>query len=29
VTFALAIVFGVLVVSWFRTFALRVGRDRQ
>jgi hypothetical protein len=29
VTLALAIVFGVLIVSWFRTFALRVGRDRQ
>jgi hypothetical protein len=29
VTLVLAIVFGVLVVTWFRTFALRVGRDRQ
>lgn len=29
VTAALAIVFTVLVVSWFRTLALRVGRDRQ
>lgn len=29
VTLALAIVFIVLVVSWFRTLALRVGRDRQ
>ena len=29
VTLALVIAFGVLVISWFRTFALRVGRDRQ
>lgn len=29
VTAALAVVFIVLVVSWFRTLALRVGRDRQ
>lgn len=29
VTLALAVVFVVLVVSWFRTLALHVGRDRQ
>ncbi len=29
VTIALAVLFGVLVVSWFRTLALHVGHDRQ
>ena len=29
VTLALAVAFVVLVVSWFRTLALHVGRDRQ